>query len=1000
MKTQTLLTSRWIIRVLGLLVLAGVFSNARHALAQEACPLPPGVAPPEGLSVTAQQVEDGTASVKDLALAARDRYSALAQGFETLEAVALFGCLIRQEGSASRSGSTYIVTLTPDGRVWVHAENMSLSGRQVDRFIYGEILSALGASASDLAGLASPDPSDMAQAGSSIFWKLFQQPDGPFDATTPVPGLRPGFPGASGHAAVYISPTLGIPMILVAGFDLNESHLTQEVIDYGNPAVTAKEVVDRETLKAFVAEALDFTVDTFAKADLNAASKARVALRDPNGPWRHGPVYLYILDRNSNIIFLHGAFPDRFELRPLVATVRDAVTGELVLPQVIEAAGSSPEGGFVEYYFDDPTDDTDSADIPKVGYAREFVGTIQTADGEPLHVDIVVGSGFYGGSPASGPTTSGCSDRSVAASAIRTQRDVRAFVACAAEYLAEHGTAEARRAFNEDERWKHGPTYVFVDGIAKSGSESMSYVYPPDPAREGKPWGESIDDFGTDYFYEVDRIMQAVDSGWIYYSFPNPATGKKSAKASYLIEVDWDGEPAALGAGIYSRDWPGTCYADEVSAAALGANPSPEALREFVRCAAMVVESEGYFAKEQIERDPRWKDGAHYVYVLDMMGNQVMTGNGLRVNGRALHEWGSGGQQFGGRDLVEVGGTFGETYLYYRSYNPQTGADQPKVGFLKRVVAQGVPLLVGAGYDAGADRAASGPGCSDNFVTAAAVRTQADVQAFVQCAVEYALEHGEEEARRAFNEDARWKSGPTYVFVDALQPSGQNALAHVYPPDRSQEGRVWGPLVDRFGNDYFEELHRILSVVDEGWIYYSFNNPQTGRSQPKSSYVIEIDWNGERATIGAGIYARDLSGTCDPTEVNAADLTANPGDQRLREFVRCAAMEVESSGFFAGPVLSSDSRWKHGPTYIFGINAETGVVEFSGNRASFATSGRIPELLFGGRDAIAASALFGEAFWYYNFNNATTGEVEPKVAFVKLVRAQGVPLLVGSGYNP
>ena len=99
-------------------------------------------------------------------------------------------------------------------------------------------------------------------------------------------------------------------------------------------------------------------------------------------------------------------------------------------------------------------------------------------------------------------------------------------------------------------------------------------------------------------------------------------------------------------------------------------------------------------------------------------------------------------------------------------------------------------------------------------------------------------------------------------------------------------------------------------------------------------------------------------------------------------------------------MLSSDPRWKQGPIYIFGINAETGMVEFSGNPASFATSGRIPELLFDGRDAIEASALFGESFWYYTFNNPATGEVEPEAAFYKLVRAQGVPLLVGSGYNP
>ncbi len=117
-----------------------------------------------------------------------------------------------------------------------------------------------------------------------------------------------------------------------------------------------------------------------------------------NGPWRQGSVYLYVLDLTSNIILFHGANPDRFELRPLVATVRDAVTGELILPQVIEAAKSSPEGGFVEYFFDDPTDDNDSADIPKVGYAREFTGEFDTGQ-RVITLDFIVGSGFYGRAP-------------------------------------------------------------------------------------------------------------------------------------------------------------------------------------------------------------------------------------------------------------------------------------------------------------------------------------------------------------------------------------------------------------------------------------------------------------------------------------------------------------------------------------------------------------------------------------------------------------------------
>ena len=388
---------RTLLSVVGLLVLSGVFSNAPPALAD--CPLPPGVTPPEDPRVTAQQVEDGSATLMDFALAVRERSREYAQGAATVEQGLHIACIIRQEDGIWRSGSTYIVSLTLDGRVYIHAKNMALSGRLLNPVIYGAILFSLGVSPTDLANLASPDPAVAAQAFGAVLGTLSQEPDGAFDATTPIPGLSPGIPGASGHAAVYVSPNLGTPILLLAGFDLNESHVVEEEIDYGDPTITARDVVDRETLKTFVTEAGNYFLEILKTGDAAAASRARVALRDPNGPWRHGSVYLYVLDIVSNVITFHAAFPDKYEYRPLVPTVLDAVTGEFILPQVIEAATDNPEGGFVEYYFDDPTDDTDSADIPKVGYAREFAAEIRRADGSTVPADFIVGSGFYGRAP-------------------------------------------------------------------------------------------------------------------------------------------------------------------------------------------------------------------------------------------------------------------------------------------------------------------------------------------------------------------------------------------------------------------------------------------------------------------------------------------------------------------------------------------------------------------------------------------------------------------------
>ena len=47
---------------------------------------------------------------------------------------------------------------------------------------------------------------------------------------------------------------------------------------------------------------------------------------------------------------------------------------------------------------------------------------------------------------------------------------------------------------------------------------------------------------------------------------------------------------------------------------------------------------------------------------------------------------------------MSVGDAFGETFLYYSTRNPATGMLQRKVTFVKRVVAYGLPILVGSGY--------------------------------------------------------------------------------------------------------------------------------------------------------------------------------------------------------------------------------------------------------------------------------------------------------------
>ena len=602
-----------------------------------------------------------------------------------------------------------------------------------------------------------------------------------------------------------------------------------------------------------------------------------------------------------------------------------------------------------------------------------------------------------------------CASNMVSASAIRTTGDVEAFVNCAYEFVMEVGPTEARKAFHEFGRWRSEEYYVFVAGIQPSGEDSIAFVYPPNPSQEGKPWGPLVDNFGTDLISELYRMSMVVDRGWRYYSFGNPATGSEEPKASYHIEIDWMGHRAAIGAGIYPRDAPGTCKPSEVSAAVLESHRTDARLREFVRCAATMIQDQGYAATSELETNSRWSHGSTYVFVLDMMGNQVMTSSKVRINGNAIHEFGSATtplDRFLGRDIVAVGNTFGEAYVYYEAFNPMTSGLQRKSALLKHVRVQGVPLLVGAGYFLPPDQTADldQVSCSDHSISAKAIRTTSDVRAFARCAYEYVLEVGPDAAKAAFHEFGRWRYGPYYVFVDSISPDSDGSTAIVFPPNTSYEGQQWGalfgPLVDNFGTDLVGEFERMSAIVDSGWVYYSFGNPATGSDEPKDSYVSVIDWKGTPATIGAGIYRRDILGTCKSSEVNAAALEMDPGDALLLEFVRCAAMRVDAMGLFATQELITSPRWNHGSVYVYGIDIETGVVSLSGNESSYAVSGRIPEVLFGGRDMLAVGATFGEVYWYNNFNNPATGRVEPKVSFLKRVLAHGKPMLVGAGYYP
>ena len=130
----------------------------------------------------------------------------------------------------------------------------------------------------------------------------------------------PIIPGASGYVSAYFSGSLRQPLVLLAEFDLGSTHLAEEEIDHLQPAVTARDVVDRATLQAFVTAAGEYFIELMETGDLAASSQTRIAFRDPNGPWIHGPAYVAVMrpDSKSRV----GGWRASFRVRWLVRRFR------------------------------------------------------------------------------------------------------------------------------------------------------------------------------------------------------------------------------------------------------------------------------------------------------------------------------------------------------------------------------------------------------------------------------------------------------------------------------------------------------------------------------------------------------------------------------------------------------------------------------------------------------------------------------------------------------
>ena len=160
------------------------------------------------------------------------------------------------------------------------------------------------------------------------------------------------------RSTVYSGIVVGLAVI----FSVTPSALADN-----DDRTTASQVVDRDTLKAFVLGARDYISNI---TDFDEAAALRDTLLQEGGDWKHENTYLIIFTTNG-VVRIHGG--DLALRGQDLSNVADD-NGEKVFPKMLAAAQSMEDGDFVEYTWDDPSDSDDTD--PKVCYAVNYVSLL------------------------------------------------------------------------------------------------------------------------------------------------------------------------------------------------------------------------------------------------------------------------------------------------------------------------------------------------------------------------------------------------------------------------------------------------------------------------------------------------------------------------------------------------------------------------------------------------------------------------------------------------
>ncbi|MCY4526219.1 MAG: cache domain-containing protein [Anaerolineaceae bacterium] len=330
----------------------------------------------------------------------------------------------------------------------------------------------------------------------------------------------------------------------------------------------------REQLKAFVHCAADH---------VESVGWEQAAQDFASDDWLDGPLYLFASTLEGISLFSPGTDAEPGDS---LWELRDSDGVAVVQEQARIARDFG--GGYVFYRIENLFTGQEE---PKVSYV--------------LRVDHQGGPVFIGAGLHPRDTHGTCSPDTVRASLVYNERDVETFVNCAAHHLQQNGL-QALHDFSSDERWISGPTYLFLYDLEK-GFAAFSAGQPQlvGTVRDASSYPEGR----VAVVPEMQRILASQDDGYVYYTFPNPATEEEGRKTTYVRRVLLDGHAYLLAAGLYvpSLECSALPMAHDIN--------TREELQLYVRCGVELFEERGELAFDLFRHHPQWVGGSSYLFV-------------------------------------------------------------------------------------------------------------------------------------------------------------------------------------------------------------------------------------------------------------------------------------------------------------------------------------------------------------------------------------------------